>query len=68
LGGVAIDISDRKFAEEALQQANDKLTGWVNELKQRNHEITLLGEMSEVLQACFTVEEAYTALSHIKSD
>ena len=65
LGGVAIDISDRKFAEEALQQANEKLTDWVNELKQRNHEITLLGEMSEFLQACFTVEEAYTALSHL---
>jgi diguanylate cyclase (GGDEF)-like protein/PAS domain S-box-containing protein len=65
LGGVAIDISDRKFAEEALQQANEKLTGWVNELKQRNHEITLLGEMSEVMLACFTVEEAYTALSHL---
>lgn len=65
LGGVAIDISDRKHAEEALQQANEKLTGWVDELKQRNHEITLLGEMSEVLQACFTVEEAYTALSHL---
>jgi GAF domain-containing protein len=65
LGGVAIDISDPKFAEEALQQANEKLTGWVNELKQRNHEITLLGEMSEVMLACFTVEEAYTALSHL---
>lgn len=65
LGGVAIDISDRKHAEEALHQANEKLTGWVNEVKQRNHEITLLGEMSEVLQACFTVEEAYTALSQL---
>lgn len=65
LGGVAIDISDRKHAEEALQQANEKLTGWVNELKQHNHEITLLGEMSEVMLACFTLEEAYTALSHL---
>ena len=54
---------ERQRIEAALQQANEKLTGWVNELKQRNHEIALLGEISDVLQACLTAEEAYTAIS-----
>lgn len=57
-----IDITERKL-QEALQQANEKLTNWVNELEQRNSEIALLREMSDVLQACFTVEEAYTAIA-----
>jgi len=63
LGGVAVDITERKQAEEALQQANEKLTKWVNELEQRNHEITLLGEMSDVLQSCLTLEEAFAAFT-----
>lgn len=63
VGGVAIDITDRKQAEAALQQANEQLTGWVNQLEQRNQEITLLGKMSDVLQACLTVEEAYSAIA-----
>lgn len=57
------DITERKRTDAALQQANEKLTSWVNELEQRNREIALLGEISDVLQACFTVEEAYSALT-----
>ncbi|PPS42708.1 hypothetical protein B1A85_13390 [Chroococcidiopsis sp. TS-821] len=62
LVGVSMDITERKRTEQALQQANAKLTGWVRELEERNREITLLGEMSEILQACETVEEAYKTL------
>ncbi|AFZ32289.1 diguanylate cyclase with PAS/PAC and GAF sensors [Gloeocapsa sp. PCC 7428] len=62
LVGVSMDITERKLTEQALQQANAKLTGWVSELEERNREITLLGEMSEILQACQTVEEAYKTL------
>jgi diguanylate cyclase (GGDEF)-like protein/PAS domain S-box-containing protein len=57
------DISERKRHQEALRQANNKLTGWVNELEQRNREITLLAHMSDVLQACLTVEEAHSAIA-----
>ena len=54
---------ERQQIEAELQQANEKLTGWVNELKQRNYEIARLGEISDILQACLTVEEAYSAIS-----
>lgn len=65
VGGIAIDITERLQAQEALQQANDKLSGWVNELEQRHHEIAQLGKLSDFLQACKSVEEAYTALEQL---
>lgn len=56
------NITEDKQAEATLQQANDKLIRWVEELKQRNREMALLGEMNELLQACETLEEAYKAI------
>lgn len=56
------NITQSKQAEAILQQANDKLILWVEELKQRNREMALLGEMNELLQACETLEEAYKAI------
>lgn len=65
LGGIAIDITDRLQAQEALQQANDKLSRSVDELEQRQREFAQLRELSDFLQACKTVEEAYTALEQL---
>ncbi|MUG98464.1 diguanylate cyclase [Scytonema sp. UIC 10036] len=48
-----------------LQQLNAQLTNWVKELEQRNHEIVLMGKLSDMLQACLTVEEAYYTLSRL---
>src|SRR5919199_316095 len=66
------DITSRQQAEEALrrsqaelQQANEKLICWVDELEQRNQEMALLGKMSDFLQTCVTVEDAYSALSRL---
>ncbi|HEY9837898.1 MAG TPA: sensor domain-containing diguanylate cyclase, partial [Vampirovibrionales bacterium] len=56
------NITEDKQSEATLQQANDKLIRWVEELKQRNREMALLGEMNELLQACETLEEAYKAI------
>ncbi len=56
------NITEGKQSEETLQQANEKLIQWIEELKQRNREMVLLGEMNELLQACETVEEAYKAI------
>ena len=57
------DITHRQQTEAELQQTNDRLNLSVKELEQRNHEITLLSEISDVLQACRTIVEAYTAIS-----
>lgn len=56
------DISELKRVEEELRQANSSLTAWVGELEQRTHEITVLSELSEVLQICTSVEEAYAVI------
>lgn len=59
------DMTRRKQAESKLVEINEKLQTWINDLEQRTYEITLLGEMSEVLQACLTVEEAYNAIAYL---
>ncbi len=54
--GVLFDTTEHKLAEE-------KLSAIVTELEQRNHEVTLLNEMGDLLQTCHTVEEASTVVS-----
>ncbi|MEQ8757251.1 MAG: PAS domain S-box protein [Coleofasciculus sp. G1-WW12-02] len=61
--GVVQDISDRKQAQSALQRLNEQLKGRVSELGIRNREMVLLGELSDFLQACLTVDEAYHAIA-----
>lgn len=62
---VAIDITERKQAEEKLKEVNTQLNSWVKELETRNQEITLLGEMNHILQACLRVEEAYKVIEEL---
>jgi PAS domain-containing protein len=59
------DITNRKQAEMALQQTNDKLNTSVAELERRNQEASVLTEMSDLLQACTSIEEAYRTIRHI---
>ncbi len=56
---IARDITEMKRVEAELRHTNASLTTWVAELEQRTHEITILSELSEVLQICTSVEEAY---------
>ncbi len=63
LVGVGRDITARKLNEEALQDANQKQTVWIDELERRKYEITLLNEMTDLLQTCTTVEEAGTIIA-----
>src|SRR5258706_14541129 len=58
LVGVGRDITVRKLYEETLQEANQNQTVWIDELEQRKHEITLVNEMTDLLQSCTTIEEA----------
>ncbi|QIZ70638.1 sensor domain-containing diguanylate cyclase [Oxynema aestuarii] len=57
------DITERKQAAGALESANQKLKDWVTELENRHRETLILREMSDLLQACLTVEEAYAVIA-----
>jgi diguanylate cyclase (GGDEF)-like protein len=59
LAGVLLrrDILRRRKAEETLERASTKLTGWVDALDQRGRDVALLGEMGDLLQGCRQTEE-----------
>jgi diguanylate cyclase (GGDEF)-like protein/PAS domain S-box-containing protein len=62
--GVFRDITKRKQWEEDLQKANAHLQRLVSESEERTRHMTLLHEMSDVLQACQSSEEAYNTTAH----
>ncbi|MEB3123838.1 MAG: diguanylate cyclase [Snowella sp.] len=61
--GLILDITDRKLAEEKMQTINQQLESSVEELRQKNQEMQLVGEISDFLQSCLTVEEACATIS-----
>jgi len=63
--GTATDITKLKQMQEALNQANQELQKWVNQLEERNQEIVSLSELSDVLQACLSVEESYKVIAQM---
>lgn len=63
------DITERKQAEDALQQAltesqtvSQRLSRMVKELERRAQETGLLNEMGDLLQVCNRFEEAYAVI------
>ena len=58
------DITDRRRAEQAIREANEKLVLWVEELERRTRQLTQLGQMGELLQSCLSVEE----FGHVVAD
>lgn len=61
---VARDTTERRRTEGALQEANEKLLSWVDELEARNLEGALVNEMGDLLQTCMTFEDAYSVVAH----
>ncbi|MEK6754464.1 MAG: diguanylate cyclase [Chloroflexota bacterium] len=59
------EIIDHQQAELALQKTNEKLHTSVAELEQRSREARLLTEMSDLLQVCTSIDEAYRAIEHV---
>lgn len=55
---VVRDITEHKQVQAAVQEANERLARWVNELETRTREISLLNEMGDLLQTCLTPDEA----------
>jgi diguanylate cyclase (GGDEF)-like protein len=59
------EVASHQQADLALQRINDKLNISVIELEQRSREAKLLTEMSDLLQACTSIQEAYRVIDHI---
>jgi diguanylate cyclase (GGDEF)-like protein/PAS domain S-box-containing protein len=55
---VARDITERKQAEEALQNSNRQLTATVQLLEQRHRQNLILGKLADLMQMCKSVEES----------
>jgi diguanylate cyclase (GGDEF)-like protein len=58
------EISERKQVEGTLQETLEKLKGTVREVEQRNRHITLLNELTDLLQSCLTPKEAHDSIAH----
>lgn len=56
------DITARKEAEYALAAANERLEAGMSELGQLNRDVMLLSELSSLLQACQSTDEAHAAI------
>jgi diguanylate cyclase (GGDEF)-like protein/PAS domain S-box-containing protein len=65
--GAMMDITERKHMESTLLQANEQMGQFVNELQRRNSEVALLNEMSRLLQACQSTEEAYRVIADLSN-
>jgi len=61
--GIIADITERKEMHDALQRANAQLSHWVAELESHNEDMTLVNRMSDQLQRCRTVEDAYQVIT-----
>lgn len=65
--GIDRNITERKQAEELLYNTNEKLKNGLAELDQRNREMMLLTELSNLLQACQTSDDAYMIIGQTVS-
>ncbi len=62
--GILRDATKSRSAENELRSANLKLSGWANQLEQRLKEMTLLGEMDDLLQLRVSATQTYGVLAH----
>ena len=63
--GLCQEITERKRAEAALQEANDRLAQLLKETERRAQESSRLSELGELLLSCQTAEEAYDIVAKV---
>jgi diguanylate cyclase (GGDEF)-like protein/PAS domain S-box-containing protein len=63
--GAMIDITERKYMESSLLQANEQMRQALNELQRRNHETILLNKIGHLLQACQSSAEVYQIIADL---
>ncbi len=57
------DITERKHAEQSLNDSNEKLQKMVSRLRRREGQLTSIGKMSEFFQVCTTEKEILKIVS-----
>ena len=60
--GTLLDITARKQMEQAQNETQRRQVVWINQLEQRTREISVLNEMSDLIQCCSTIDEAYQVI------
>jgi diguanylate cyclase (GGDEF)-like protein/PAS domain S-box-containing protein len=60
--GTLVDITARKQMEQAQQEAQRTQAAWISELERRTRQLSLLNQMSDLIQCCSTMEEAYSVI------
>jgi len=65
---VARDITERKAAEQALEESNRQLMAVVHELERRHRENLVLGKLGDMLQMCKTMEEARDVIAQYSDE
>ncbi len=63
--GIVQDITDRRQAEEALRQSNEKLSASLAALQLHTRDLTHINEMNELLQSCLREEEIHRVFGHM---
>lgn len=65
LDGVLTDVTETRRVEQQLKRTNRDLSLTVKELRLRHHEVSLLNEMSDLLQSCLSPEDTYAVVSRL---
>ena len=65
--GAMMDIAERKYMESTLRRANEEMGRYLNELQIRNRETVQLNDMSRLLQACQSTEDAHKIIVNLTS-
>ena len=55
-------ITERNRTENALREAHESLSVSLDQLEVRNREISQLSKMTDLLQSCYILEEAYSLI------
>jgi PAS domain S-box-containing protein len=63
--GLCRDITERRKASAALEEANERLALLLQETEQRAHESSQLSQLGELLLSCQTAEEAYDIVAKV---
>ena len=57
------DVTERRRMENELREANQRQRAWISDLERRNQEANLLNELGDLLQSCYSPEEAQAAIA-----